>query len=216
MPLEHLNVIATATSLAKAKLEHHIETWQNCTQCGLCNHAKHRVLGKGTLPCDILFIGEGPGNTENLSGKPFVGKSGRILNDMVTRSISQLKRSHKITWNFTIAVTNIVACIPTDGREHSKGFVLRTPTDTEANTCLPRVTEFIRLANPKGLVCLGTTARTFVPRCLKEVYGTNPPSTINLYHPAYLARGKVESLEYKRWRRDFTSFLKQLYVKYHG
>ncbi len=61
----------------------HVEKWKSCTLCNLCDHRKHPALYKGSLPCDVLLIGEGPGTSEDVFGKPFVGPSGLMLDDQL-------------------------------------------------------------------------------------------------------------------------------------
>jgi DNA polymerase len=57
----------------------HVERWKDCMACGLCRQRYRICLGRGTVPCDVLFIGEAPGAVENAQGLPFVGPAGQLL-----------------------------------------------------------------------------------------------------------------------------------------
>ena len=122
----------------------------NCTRCGLCETRKNVVFGVGNREADILFVGEGPGEQEDLKGEPFVGPAGMLLDDML--SIIDLDR----TKNCYIA--NIVKCRPPRNRD---------PLETEQDACIGYLQEQISLIQPKILVCLGRIAaqRLIDPEC---------------------------------------------------
>jgi DNA polymerase len=112
----------------------------HCTRCGLCETRKHVVFGVGNRQTDILFVGEGPGEQEDLQGQPFVGPAGQLLDDML--SIIDLDRSK-------CYIANIVKCRPPRNRD---------PLETEQEACIGYLREQIRLINPKIIVCLGRIA----------------------------------------------------------
>lgn len=123
-------------------------TWedleQRCTQCRRCPLADTRtnvVFGAGPKNAEIMFIGEGPGESEDLQGEPFVGRGGLLLDDML--SLIGLSRQS----NFYIA--NIVKCRPPQNRD---------PLNTEQDACLPWLEEQIALLRPRIIVCLGRVA----------------------------------------------------------
>ena len=111
---------------------------QNCTRCGLCETRKNVVFGVGNRDADILFIGEGPGEQEDLQGLPFVGPAGKLLDDML--SIIDLDRSSNCY------IANIVKCRPPHNRD---------PLETEQDACIDFLNEQIALIQPKIIVCLG-------------------------------------------------------------
>ena len=113
---------------------------KNCTRCGLCETRKHVVFGVGNRQTDILFVGEGPGEQEDLQGQPFVGPAGQLLDDML--SIIDLDRNK-------CYIANIVKCRPPRNRD---------PLDTEQEACIGYLREQIRLIQPKIIVCLGRIA----------------------------------------------------------
>lgn len=159
-----------------------------CTRCGLCKGRTQTVFGVGDRKARWLFIGEGPGRTEDQRGEPFVGPAGKLL-DNIMASI-QLKRGENAY------IANIVKCRPVgaDGRD-------RAPTPEEAATCLPYLERQIALIQPDILVALGKTAAV-------HLLGIDPDSALGAlrgkvhryggrpllvtYHPAYLLRRPLE------------------------
>jgi len=114
---------------------------QACTRCGLCETRKNVVFGVGDQNADILLIGEGPGEQEDLQGQPFVGPAGKLLDDML--SIIDLDRKRNCY------IANIVKCRPPHNRD---------PLETEQDACIDFLKEQIALIQPKIIVCLGRIA----------------------------------------------------------
>ena len=121
--------------------EHLKQSCQKCTKCGLCETRKNVVFGVGNQNADIMFIGEGPGEQEDLQGQPFVGPAGKLLDDML--SIIDLDR------NKNCYIANIVKCRPPRNRD---------PLETEQDACIDFLLEQIKLIQPKIIVCLGRIA----------------------------------------------------------
>ena len=117
------------------------QTCYSCTRCGLCETRKNVVFGIGREDADIMFIGEGPGEQEDLKGEPFVGPAGKLLDDMLC--IIDLDR----TSNCYIA--NIVKCRPPKNRD---------PLETEQDACIGYLRNQVALIKPKVIVCLGRIA----------------------------------------------------------
>lgn len=171
--------------------------WVECNRCPLHKTAKHHVLGEGVLPCKLLFLGEGPGKTEDVMGRPFVGQAGNLLRKaLVDASIPA------DAW----FISNAVACRPCDGL----GQPNRQPTDGEITACTPRVNSLIELARPRTLVLLGRVAQT----CFNNHYAANVSSDTNLlflYHPAYILRnGGFSSPEYPKFVRQLRNAYKEV------
>lgn len=112
-----------------------------CTRCGLCQTRHHVVFGVGNPDADVMFIGEGPGEQEDLRGEPFVGPAGTLLDDML--SIIDLDRKTNCY------IANIVKCRPPHNRD---------PEEAEQEACIGYLRSQIALVNPKIIVCLGRIA----------------------------------------------------------
>ena len=117
------------------------ESCLGCTRCDLCHTRTNVVFGVGDRNTDILFVGEGPGEQEDLKGEPFVGPAGMLLDDML--SIIDLDRKRNCY------IANIVKCRPPNNRD---------PLETEQDACIGYLQEQIKLIRPKVLVCLGRIA----------------------------------------------------------
>lgn len=113
---------------------------KGCTQCGLARSRTNVVSGRGSITAPVLFVGEGPGEQEDLQGLPFVGPAGKLLNLVLDALMFR-------EGDFYIA--NIVKCRPPGNRE---------PSDEETAACMPFLRTQFKLLNPKILVCLGATA----------------------------------------------------------
>ena len=113
---------------------------KSCTRCGLCETRNHVVFGVGNRQTNILFVGEGPGEQEDLQGEPFVGPAGQLLDDML--SIIDLDRSK-------CYIANIVKCRPPRNRD---------PLEIEQQSCMGYLQQQIELIQPKMIVCLGRIA----------------------------------------------------------
>ena len=113
----------------------------DCTRCGLCETRHNVVFGVGKEDADIMFVGEGPGEQEDLKGQPFVGPAGKLLDDMLC--IIDLSRETNCY------IANIVKCRPPHNRD---------PLETEQEACIGWLRAQTRLLRPKIIVCLGRIA----------------------------------------------------------
>ena len=148
-----------------------------CVQCGLSGGRTNVVFGVGRKDADVMFIGEGPGEQEDLQGEPFVGPAGRLLDDMM--AIIDLNRDN-------VYIANIVKCRPPGNRD---------PQDDEQNACVGYLRNQVSLVKPKIIVCLGRIAakRVIDPdfRITKDHGSWIQRSGIwmtALYHPSALLR----------------------------
>ena len=112
-----------------------------CVRCGLCVTRHNVVFGVGDERADILFVGEGPGEQEDLRGEPFVGPAGKLLDDML--SIIDLSRQENCY------ICNIVKCRPPHNRD---------PLETEQDACIGYLRNQVALVKPRIIVCLGRIA----------------------------------------------------------
>lgn len=148
-----------------------------CTQCDLCQTRKNVVFGVGAKDTKIMFIGEGPGEQEDLQGIPFVGPAGKLLDDML--SIIDLNRQN-------CYIANIVKCRPPRNRD---------PQEEEQSACIGYLRNQVALIQPQIIVCLGRIAakRIIDPdyRITRE-HGTwinrNGVWMTAIYHPSALLR----------------------------
>lgn len=148
-----------------------------CRKCGLCEGRHNVVFGVGNRNAKILFVGEGPGEQEDLQGEPFVGPAGKLLDDML--SIIDLDRSK-------IYIANIVKCRPPHNRD---------PQEEEQDACIDYLRRQVELIQPKIIVCLGRiAARRMIDaeyRITRE-HGTwshqNGIWMTAIYHPSALLR----------------------------
>ena len=113
----------------------------NCTKCGLCETRHNVVFGVGVKNADVMFVGEGPGEQEDLQGEPFVGPAGKLLDDML--SIIDIDRKSNCY------IANIVKCRPPRNRD---------PLETEQDACIGYLRNQVALIQPKIIVCLGRIA----------------------------------------------------------
>jgi uracil-DNA glycosylase len=116
-----------------------------CRKCDLGNRRTNIVFGEGNLRAPIMFIGEAPGADEDREGVPFVGKAGQLLSKALTALELIRGRDYYIC--------NVCKCRPENNR---------TPTDEEAEACLPYLRNQVALIRPKIIVCLGSTAARYV------------------------------------------------------
>jgi uracil-DNA glycosylase len=117
------------------------EACRQCRQCPLCETRTQVVVGRGGFHrVPVMIVGEGPGEQEDLQGKAFVGKAGRLL-DLLLES----HRFEPADWY----IANIVKCRPPGNRE---------PSDAEAAACLPWLRWQVKAIRPSILVCLGRVA----------------------------------------------------------
>ncbi len=158
--------------------------WENlrsvclsCTKCGLCETRHNVVFGVGVPWADVMFIGEGPGEQEDLQGVPFVGPAGHLLDDMM--SIIDLDRTNTY-------IANIVKCRPPRNRD---------PLETEQDACIVYLRNQVALIKPKIIVCLGRIAakRIIDPEYrITRQHGTwvckNGVWMTAIYHPSALLR----------------------------
>jgi uracil-DNA glycosylase len=153
------------------------QTLGDCTRCRLCKTRNHIVFGEGNPKAELMFVGEGPGATEDETGRPFVGRGGQLLDKMIEAMGS--KRSE-------VFIANIVKCRPPDNR---------VPEPDEVAQCIPFLKAQIRAVRPKVIVALGaTSAKTLLQT--KEPIGNlrgkvlefEGTKLIATFHPAYLLR----------------------------
>ena len=112
-----------------------------CTKCGLCQGRHNVVFGVGNPKAKVLFVGEGPGENEDLQGEPFVGRAGKLLDTMLDAVDLSRERN--------IYIANIVKCRPPQNRD---------PLPEEQEACIDWLRNQFAIMRPKIIVCLGRIA----------------------------------------------------------
>jgi uracil-DNA glycosylase family 4 len=150
----------------------------DCTRCPLAYAGRHTIVfGDGDPNARLMFVGEGPGADEDMTGVPFVGKAGQLLNNMI--AAMGLKREE-------VYIANVVKCRPPGNR---------TPEFVEATTCSQFLLRQIDIVRPEVIVALGATAATYllgVRQSLASLRGqwhsVRGAKAAVTYHPAFLLR----------------------------
>jgi len=148
-----------------------------CTKCRLCEHRTHTVFGEGDVDAKVFFIGEGPGETEDQTGRPFVGRAGELLNKMI--GAMGLKREQ-------VYIANIVKCRPPGNR---------VPAPDEVATCTPYLQRQLEIVRPQAIVTLGLPATQYMletklsmGRLRGQWHAWRGIKLMPTYHPAYVLR----------------------------
>ena len=169
-----------------------VELAQHCNQCQRCELGEtrhHAVVGRGNSQAPIMIIGEAPGQNEDETGLPFVGKAGQLL-DKILESV-------KLDTDKDIYICNINKCRPPGNR---------TPTTDEVEACKPYLLEQIRLVNPKIILLTGATALKGLvgeKRAISKIRGTwlewQGRLCMPIFHPAYLLRNQSREKGSPKW-----------------
>ncbi len=149
----------------------------DCTRCRLCEQRNKIVFGDGNAKAELVFVGEGPGRDEDIQGLPFVGRSGKLLTQMI--EAMGLTRQQ-------VYICNVVKCRPPENR---------APEKDEVATCSPFLMRQLDVIKPKVIVCLGNCAAQALlatNRSLSSYRGQwldfRGTKLMVTYHPAYLLR----------------------------
>lgn len=169
----------------------HVREWENCTRCPLCETRRNIVLSRGKVPCDVLFIGEGPGESEDVLGAPFVGPAGHLLDHIIERSVPQDKTFCAECGEDVTKLVNdeqgrvkYTGCPKCPRRPRAvrvkmgmrialTNLVACIPRDAEGNKsgepdpdeivqCSPRLESFVELAAPRLIVCVGALSEAWI------------------------------------------------------
>ncbi len=149
-----------------------------CEACPLSKGRKHTVPGEGNVRSPIIFVGEGPGEEEDSTGRPFVGKAGQLL-DKIFESINFVRSD--------LYITNIVKCRPPENR---------VPTNEEVDACSHFLMAQISIIKPKIIVPLGATALKFFMNDKESITSVRGKlfdwrggiKIFPMFHPSYLLR----------------------------
>lgn len=175
-PAPNGNGAAIAQAMARLRRE-----WVGCTRCPLCQKRHNFVFGEGNLQPRLLFVGEGPGENEDLQGRPFVGKAGELLTNLI--KAMGLRRE-------LVFITNIVKCRPPNNRD---------PQPDEVAACNPLLQRQIALLHPEVMVALGKPAAHLLLNSTAPIsklrghwYDYHGIPLLPTFHPAYLLRNPAD------------------------
>lgn len=197
--------------------------WLSCTRCGLHKDRSTVVLGRGNPHADVMIVGEAPGPDEDQIGVPFVGRSGKVLTDII----------RKIGWSRKdLFIDNVVACFPHNLEEGNA--TIREPSIAEISACNDRIMETIYRVDPILIITLGVKALrglTGIGDSLGKVRGemffAKVPGfykyvsypLIPTWHPAHLVRNPThrvgspltEVWEDFKYAKKMVDLMKRLY-----
>ena len=168
------------------------ELSKECIECVSCSLSKTRtnvVVGKGNEKANLVIIGEGPGEQEDKSGLPFVGRAGKMLDTALAAvNIAPLEDCY---------ITNIVKCRPPNNRK---------PTASESDACMPWLNKQIELLSPKIIVLAGSTAtESFlgIKEPISKIRGKwiekDNIKYMPIFHPSYLLRNPSKEKGKPKW-----------------
>jgi len=175
-----------------------------CEKCPLSKSRTNAVPGEGNLRAKVFFVGEAPGSSEDVAGRPFVGAAGKFLEELLSQI--GLKRKN-------VFITNIVKCRPPKNRK---------PHQLEIQTCTPYLLRQIKVIKPRFIVALGSTAAGYLlPKAglpfskITQVHGRSYEASLDAqkvtifatFHPAAVLRGGQYKEEITA---DFALLRKQL------
>ncbi len=171
---------------------------RRCNKCHLAEYRKKAVPGEGPIPCDYMFVGEAPGKDEDETGRPFVGRSGRLLGDVL--ETVGVKRED-------VYITNLLKCRPPRNRK---------PLWYEIGACDHYLFQEIAHVKPKIVIPLGASATRFFegPCAISRMKTLRFPhkrggitfTVIPMYHPSYILRNKKDL--YDEYMEDMKGIFK--------
>jgi DNA polymerase len=160
-----------------------------CTRCGLCQTRTNVVFADGNIKAKLMIIGEGPGEREDATGLPFVGRAGQLL-DKILASVNIDRKSDTY-------ICNIVKCRPPQNR---------VPTPDEAAACRPYLEAQIDFVKPKLILLAGSTAvqhllqlRQPISKIRGKWFEYRGSKVMPVFHPSYLLRNESKEVGSPKW-----------------
>lgn len=178
-------VVAIQNSQSFELLENlRIQEIGNCTRCKLFKGRKTIVFGEGNPSAELMLVGEAPGADEDIQGKPFVGRAGQLLMQMI-KAINFERKD--------VFIANVLKCRPPNNRP---------PEPDEVQTCSPFLFKQIEIIKPKVVLALGTfsaqlllNSKTSISFLRNRVYEMPFAKVIATYHPSFLLRSPQKKPE---------------------
>ncbi|MGC8579976.1 MAG: uracil-DNA glycosylase [bacterium] len=156
---------------------------EQCNKCRLARTRIHPVPGEGNFNTELMFVGEAPGYDEDQQGKPFVGRAGKLLTDII-KAMGMTRED--------VFIANVIKCRPPENRE---------PMDDEIAQCSPYLFKQIEIIKPKVIVTLGRYSTTTILGLNKQMriselrgrfFNYNDIKVMPTFHPAYLLRNEKD------------------------
>src|SRR5689334_11266912 len=177
----------------------------NCRGCDLYKVGTQTVFGEGKVPSELMFVGEVPGDEEDLKGRPFVGPAGRLFDRALEEAGIDRKRTY---------VTNVVKHFKWHPAPRGKRRIHEKPNSVEIRACSPWLGAEIKVVHPRILVCLGATAaqaligKEFRVTKMRGqwVESEHAERTIATIHPSAILRAPDPDMREEQYR-DFVSDL---------
>ena len=179
--------LSTGTGTKTQRLAELQKIANGCEKCPLAKQRNHLVFGEGNPDAQIVFVGEAPGFDEDRQGRPFIGRAGQLLTDIITKGMG-ISRDD-------VYICNVLKCRPPNNR---------TPNPEEVVACCPYLFEQLRIIRPKVIIALGApAAKTLLDTSesisrlrghWQDFYldgaasGETPIRLMPTFHPAYLLR----------------------------
>jgi DNA polymerase len=184
------NFEKTDELLRNKTLEELKNVCNQCHKCGLSKTRKNVVFGEGVFSSKIMLIGEGPGQQEDETGRPFVGKAGQLLDKIL--------ESQNISREKNIYICNVVKCRPPENR---------VPTDEEMSACRQYLDAQIQLMRPEIIILCGATAvkamlniKSGITKIRGQWFeGPFGAKMMPLLHPSYLLRNQSKEVGSPKW-----------------
>lgn len=155
---------------------------EGCTRCRLSEERRNVVFGEGAPDAELLFVGEGPGRDEDREGRPFVGRAGQLLTNLILK----MGFSREVEKNRNVYIANTVKCRPPGNRN---------PMEDELDICLSFLSEQIDIIKPEVIMTLGAVATKAllgdigsISKLRGKIFHYKGIPLIPTFHPAYLLR----------------------------
>ena len=160
------------------------ERVKNCTKCDLCKTRNNTVFGEGPVEnCKVMIIGEAPGGDEDIEGKPFVGKAGQLLTDILEKGGNISRQS--------IYIANILKCRPPENRD---------PKPEEMMACNEYIEAQLLLLHPKIVVTMGNIPTKWLLKTKQGIttlrgqwFNWRGIKLFPMFHPSYLLRNPIRT-----------------------
>ena len=180
-------ILPTADKIATLASMNEMQV-RGCMKCRLCETRTQTVFGEGDVDAEIFFIGEGPGENEDMTGRPFVGKAGQLLDKMIVAM--GLRRDD-------VYIANIVKCRPPGNR---------APAPDETAACTPYLLKQLETVRPKVIVTLGHPAARYMletkqtmGRMRGQWHSWRGIQLMPTFHPSYVLRSYTEEVRAAVW-----------------
>jgi DNA polymerase len=172
--------------------EDHVSNYENHACCDICPKRHKTCLVRGDIPADVLFIGEAPGDSEDVLGLPFVGPAGDLLSELIIQAhqkcFDDFGEYNDAPWP-RCAFGNLLACVP----RNDLGKI-RAPSSREIKSCQPRLIDLVDLIRPRLVVLCGLVPQKHFPRHV--IYEQRPEALarctqfVDIPHPSSALRAE--------------------------